>query len=152
MKNYIFCDQNDKYSPAVLNSFYRVADKADYEKAGTWPDNFVEVTEEEFAEFTGTAPAGKILGSVDGHPAWVDITKTPEEQAAENLATAQNEYVQATKVITSLNEQIEDADYDGTTEAAVKAELAAWTNYRKELRAYLKAADGSQSLPSAPQD
>lgn len=73
MKNYIFCDQNDKYSPAVLNSFYRVADKADYEKAGTWPDKFVEVTDDEFAEFTGTAPVGKVLVSSAGKPEWIDI-------------------------------------------------------------------------------
>lgn len=73
MKNYIFCDQNDKYSPAVLNSFYRVADKADYEKAGTWPDKFVEVTDDEFAEFTGTAPVGKVLASAAGKPEWIDI-------------------------------------------------------------------------------
>lgn len=76
--------------------------------------------------------------------------KTPEEQAAENLAVAQAEYDRATANITSLVEQIQDEDYDGTTEAAVKAELAAWTNYRKELRAYLKAADGSQMLPPSP--
>ena len=73
MKNYIFCDQNDKYSPAVLNSFYRVADKADYEKAGTWPDKFVEVTDDEFAEFIGTAPVGKVLVSAAGKPEWIDI-------------------------------------------------------------------------------
>ena len=76
--------------------------------------------------------------------------KTPEEQAAENLAIAQSEYDRATIVINELNEQIHDEDYDGTTEEAVKDELAAWTNYRKELRAYIKAADGSQQLPSAP--
>ncbi|EGO4099527.1 hypothetical protein U9Z24_04090 [Escherichia coli] len=76
--------------------------------------------------------------------------KTPEEQAAENLAIAQSEYDRATIVINELNEQIQDEDYDGTTEEAVKDELAAWTNYRKELRAYIKAADGSQQLPSAP--
>ncbi|EPS5556355.1 MULTISPECIES: hypothetical protein [Enterobacter] len=79
-----------------------------------------------------------------------DPAKTPEEQAAENLAIAQSEYDRATIVINELNEQIQDEDYDGTTEEAVKDELAAWTNYRKELRAYIKAADGSQQLPSAP--
>ena len=76
--------------------------------------------------------------------------KTPEEQAAENRAIAHSEYDRATIVINELNEQIQDEDYDGTTEEAVKDELAAWTNYRKELRAYIKAADGSQQLPSAP--
>lgn len=70
---------------------------------------------------------------------------TPDE----NLATAQSEYDRASEQITALNEQIEDADYDGTTEEVVKAELAAWTDYRKKLRAYIRSSDGSQPLPSA---
>lgn len=78
------------------------------------------------------------------------IVKTPEEVEAENLAAAQSEYERASDHITALNEQIEDADYAGTTEEEVKAELAAWTDYRKQLRAYIKAGDGSQQLPSAP--
>lgn len=76
--------------------------------------------------------------------------KTPEEIAAENLETAQSEYERATVHITQLNEQIADADYAGTTEDAVKSELAAWTEYRKDLRAYIKAGDGSKDLPVAP--
>lgn len=74
---------------------------------------------------------------------------TQEEVAAANLVAAQSEYDRATVQITALNEQVEDADYDGTTEEAVKAELTAWTNYRKQLRAYIKAGDGSQALPSS---
>lgn len=75
---------------------------------------------------------------------------SPEEVAAQNLATAQSEYERASVYITALNEQIEDADYDGTTEEAVKAELTVWTDYRKQLRAYIKIADGNQPLPSVP--
>lgn len=69
---------------------------------------------------------------------------TPED----NLITAQVGYDRATAAITELNEQIEDADYAGMTEEDVKASLVAWTNYRKLLRAYLKAGDGSQTLPA----
>lgn len=75
---------------------------------------------------------------------------SPEEVAAQNLATAQSEYERASVHITALNEQIEDADYDGTTEDKVKAELSAWTDYRKQLRAYIKVGDGSQSPPPLP--
>lgn len=78
------------------------------------------------------------------------IVKTPEDIAAENLATAQSEYERASEHITALNEQIEDADYAGSTEDEVKTELAEWTDYRKQLRAYIKAGDGSQALPIAP--
>lgn len=78
------------------------------------------------------------------------IVKTPEELSIENMSVARSQYDRATVSITALNEQIEDADYDGTTEEAVKAGLAAWTDYRKQLRAYIKAGDGSKQLPSAP--
>lgn len=76
--------------------------------------------------------------------------QTPEELASANMAKAASEYERASVAIVALNEQIEDADYDGTTEEEVKAELAAWTDYRKQLRAYIKAGDGNQQLPSAP--
>ncbi|HGK4675307.1 TPA: hypothetical protein ACJ2WV_004608 [Kluyvera georgiana] len=71
---------------------------------------------------------------------------TPED----NLIAAQSGYDRATAVITDLNEQIEDSDYSGTSEDAVKTMLAGWTDYRKKLRAYIKSADGSQPVPSAP--
>ena len=76
--------------------------------------------------------------------------QTPEELASANMAKAASEYERASVAIVALNEQIEDADYDGTTEEEVKAELAAWTDYRKQLRAYIKAGDGSKALPEQP--
>lgn len=75
---------------------------------------------------------------------------TPESIAAKNLALAQAAYNVATTKITALNEQIADADYAGTTEAEVNADLITWTDYRKKLRAYIKANDGSKDLPVAP--
>lgn len=73
-----------------------------------------------------------------------------EELAQKNMALAQTEYNVATEKITALNEQIEDADYAGTTEDEVRSALTSWTDYRKQLRAYIKANDGSNTLPSSP--
>ena len=75
---------------------------------------------------------------------------SPDEQATLNLQTAQSEYARATTKITSLNERIEDSDYTGTTENAVKSLLSDWVTYRKALRAYIFAADGGAELPSTP--
>ncbi|EPC7128935.1 TPA: hypothetical protein RI347_000866 [Escherichia coli] len=72
---------------------------------------------------------------------------TPESMAAKNLALAQAAYNVATAKITALNEQIADADYAGTTEDEVNDELTAWTDYRKQLRAYIKTGDGNLALP-----
>ncbi|BBR21452.1 hypothetical protein [Klebsiella sp. WP3-S18-ESBL-05] len=98
-----------------------------------------------FVDVSGAAPQPEDGWTyADGVFAAPVYVPTPED----NLITAQVGYDHATAVITELNEQIEDADYAGTTEEDVKAELAAWTNYRKLLRAYLKAGDGSQTLPA----
>ena len=76
-----------------------------------------------------------------------EIVQSPEELAAANLAKAQSEYEAASVKIIALNEQIADEDYAGTTEEAVKAELESWTGYRKQQRAYIKAADFSEMPP-----
>ena len=73
-----------------------------------------------------------------------------EELAQKNMTLAQTEYNVATAKITALNEQIEDADYAGTTEDEVRSALTAWKDYRKQLRAYIKVGDGRDSLPPQP--
>ena len=47
---------------------------ADYEAAGTWPDDAVEISQGDFESFfLASAPAGKMLGAKGGRPAWVSI-------------------------------------------------------------------------------
>lgn len=76
------------------------------------------------------------------------IVLTDAEKAEINLRTAQAEYDLASAQITALNQRIEDEDYsDDYTEEAVAASKAAWTNYRKALRAYISSGDGTKSLP-----
>ncbi|MGE4775215.1 hypothetical protein [Yersinia enterocolitica] len=112
------------------------------------PSDITTITDEQYVEFSGIPLQGKKLGASDCQPAWFDIVKTPEEIAAENMATARTEYDRATANIVALNEQIEDEDYAGTTKDTVKADLSSWTDYRKQLRAYIKAGDGCGPLPS----
>ncbi|HEG1926034.1 TPA: hypothetical protein SCR98_000309 [Enterobacter kobei] len=78
------------------------------------------------------------------------IVITPEEHAVINLQSARSEYDRASAKITALYERIEDEDYTGTTEAVVKNALATWTTYRKYLRSYISADDGSLDLPLSP--
>lgn len=81
----------------------------------------------------------------------VDADKKAAADAAANLAMANSEYTRASNQITALQEQLDDEDYSGTdTEATVTAEKTLWVTYRKELRAYIKTADGTQALPVAP--
>lgn len=125
----------------VINIIVVDGDGSDYTKCEG--ETLVKISEKTFVTIGSTYSDGEFTAPPEPAP-------TPEQLTAYRLRQANSEYERATLQITALNEQIEDEDYDGTTEVAVKAELASWTNYRKELRAYLKAADGSQPLPSAP--
>ncbi|MGA6688769.1 hypothetical protein, partial [Escherichia coli] len=78
------------------------------------------------------------------------IEKSVAELAAENMAISNSEYARATTQIDLLNDQIQDADYTDTTENAVKSALTEWTEYRKSLRAYIRAGDWTQLLPTQP--
>ena len=75
--------------------------------------------------------------------------KTQAEISLLNLSSAQSEYDKATTKINSLNEHIQDADFNDVTEDVVKESLSEWTGYRKALRAYLKS-DGLSILPASP--
>ena len=46
--------------------------KSDYEQAGVWPKDALEVSDEVYNSFRQTPPTGKVLGVLDGAPAWVD--------------------------------------------------------------------------------
>lgn len=78
--NYIFS--------AALNGFLPLAWKEEKEATGSWPDDAIEISYEDYLKFTTDASKGKILGSVDGRPAWVDIPPpTHEELIASAEAT-----------------------------------------------------------------
>lgn len=79
------------------------------------------------------------------------IEPTAEEIARENMSAATSEYDRASVKIAALNDRIADEDWSGTAESTIRAELLAWTAYRKSLRAYISAADWSKRLPRSPQ-
>lgn len=113
-----------------------------------------------FADYDDTyeIPEGVIIGpgyTVSGKKGSYSFRepvfeRAPEEIAAENLTNADSEYARSSNMIDALNEQIADEDYTDTSEEAVKTSLTTWTGYRKSLRAYIKAADGSKALPLGP--
>lgn len=74
-----------------------------------------------------------------------------QEEKRMRLENSQAEYDRASSRITAINQQLDDEDYsDGETEDSLTAEKSTWTAYRVKLRAYIKAADGSKELPTAP--
>ncbi|HFI9909436.1 TPA: tail fiber assembly protein [Escherichia coli] len=123
--NYIFS--------AVLNGFLPLVWKNEKEAAGTWPDDAVEISYEDYLEFTTDAPKGKTLGSdKKGNPAWVDVPPLTHEQ---HVAIAES---QKQALITEVN----------TETAMLRAKLALkrikpdeeallndWLDYLDELEA-----------------
>lgn len=62
------------FSPSKIAFFDPNPDmKARYEAAGAWPTDGVEVTVDVWQQYIDTPPSGKMLGAVNGLPAWVDV-------------------------------------------------------------------------------
>lgn len=62
------------FSPSKIAFFDPNPDmKARYEAAGAWPADGVEVTVDVWQQYIDTPPSGKMLGAVNGLPAWVDV-------------------------------------------------------------------------------
>lgn len=60
---------------ASRNAFFPDVLKSDFEKAGSWPEDVVEISDDIYREFGQLiAPEGKIMAAgEDGLPVWVDI-------------------------------------------------------------------------------
>lgn len=74
---------------ALTNSFYPVSLKHLYENAGTWPEDAIAISDEDFEHFTGTPPLGmqRRVGE-DGLPVWKPIPPLTLEQ---EIIRAENE-------------------------------------------------------------
>ncbi|EQC4543711.1 MULTISPECIES: tail fiber assembly protein [Enterobacterales] len=66
---------------AINNSFYPSSMKDDYQRAGTWPDDAVEVDDNIYLEFTAEPPEGKMrIAGENGLPVWGDLTPPTREE------------------------------------------------------------------------
>ena len=82
---------------AKMNAFYPAAMQADYEAAGSWPADPVEVSEECFAEFAlAAAHDGKRreAGS-DGMPRWAQIPAPSRDDQISSLGAAVERHLNA---------------------------------------------------------
>lgn len=97
----------------------------------TWPEDAVEVSNEDAATYWRTAPpAGKVLGVVDENPAWVDI---PLPSADELAATAERQKASLRAVADTEIAWRQDALDAGIATEAEVAELQKWRLYRVQL-------------------
>jgi hypothetical protein len=58
------------FSPST-RGFYDPSNRANYDAAGVWPTDGVEVSDSDWRVWINQPPAGQTLGVVNGLPAWV---------------------------------------------------------------------------------
>ncbi|WP_140918646.1 tail fiber assembly protein [Limnobaculum xujianqingii] len=112
----------------TTNAFYLFDSKENYETAGTWPDDAINISLDIFNEFSGTPPDGKRrIAGRDGLPAWGDIPPLTYEQVME-IANAERteKLAEASVIITPLQDAI---DLDMATDEE-KRLYNEWRKYR----------------------
>lgn len=129
------------YSPSKVG-FFPSAVKGSY--GIDWPEDAIEVTEEEYKTFTGQSPDGKKLGTVSGKPAWVDDPRTtPTLWAPDAQARQMSAWVKQL-----LDNIAKDGGYDNmATAVSYKDDInPVWAADAEALRAY-RSAVWSAALP-----
>ena len=133
------------YFSASIRGFY---DEAERELFKNWPGDAIPITEEEHIQFISPAPLGKILGSKDGMPAWVDAPPPTHE---ESVAAAE---AQKQQLIDQANAYMNSKQWPG--KAAMgrltnteRAQYSAWLDYLDELEA-VNSADAPDKWPPMP--
>lgn len=137
--NYIFSAKN--------NAFYPISLQSEYEHAGSWPEDGIEIADNIVFEFMVTAPTGKMRAVVDGMPAWIDIPLPSHEQL---IARAEQQksalLTAANNAITPLQDSI---DLDMATDDE-QAQLLAWKKYRVLLNRVDTSAAPEIEWPTPP--
>lgn len=120
------------WSPSQ-KSFYWLGDEEAYKALDIWPDDGVEITEEEHAALLNP-PNDKIIGTVNGRPAWVDIPPpTDEEKENINRAKASALRTQADREISLLTDATDPDIMGDDVNPDDVVLLKAWKKYCVEL-------------------
>lgn len=137
---------------ASLNAFYPLSLKPDYEKAGSWPDDAVEVSDESANEYMAEPPEGKIRAAGDdGYPSWIDAPKpTHEEQVAAADAEKQSRIEQANAYMDS--KQWPGKAAMGRLNDTEKAQYNAWLDYLDALEAVDTSTAPDITWPATPSE
>lgn len=118
-------NKNWAFSPSNT-AFYSYTLKDLFDAAGTWPTDAVDITDDVRDQFR-VSPAGKVLGAVDGLPAWVDAPPPTHEEA---VTTADNIRAALRATADSAIAPLQDATDLGIATAAEATALADWKKYR----------------------
>lgn len=118
----------DVYYSALTHGFFDLRLKASYDEAGSWPNDAVVVSENDYrALFEGQAKGKIITPNKDGYPVLVDPPPPTAEQLKRAIEQKKQELMrEAGSCIAPFQDAL---DLDMATEAE-KAALRAWKKYR----------------------
>ncbi|MEN3257684.1 tail fiber assembly protein [Sodalis endosymbiont of Spalangia cameroni] len=113
---------------AKTAGFYLASMIDSYKKAGSLPDDLIDIDDKTYAKYCRNPPKGKTRGAdSQGCPAWVDAPpQTPEEARRSVEFMKQQLMGKATRATVPLQDAV---DLDMATDAE-KALLLAWKKYR----------------------
>ncbi|MEM8445928.1 tail fiber assembly protein [Morganella morganii] len=119
------------YSPGN-NQFLAWSMLDDYKKAGSWPDDAVEISDIIYQEFGATpAPVGKIMAAgKDGLPSWSNIPPPSHEQLAANAESQKQALIAE---VTSETEMLRTKLALKRIKPDEEVLLNAWLDYLDEL-------------------
>ncbi|EPB6868504.1 tail fiber assembly protein [Enterobacter asburiae] len=118
---------------ASKNVFYLITDLITYVRAGNWPDDAVEVSDDVFNEFATFQNRNGMIRGVgsDGLPTWVTPPEPSKELLIRNAEANRNTLTAKASVEIDI---LTDAESDGTITDEEKELLAKWKTYRLALR------------------
>jgi hypothetical protein len=137
--------KNWAFSPSNT-AFYSYTLKDLFDAAETWPTDAVDISDDVRGQFW-VAPEGKILGAVDGMPAWVDAPPPTYEEA---VATADNTKSALLASARSTISLWQTEILLGSISDADKASLTAWITYIKAVQAVDTSAAPNITWPVQP--
>ena len=135
------------FSPSLVG-FFSEDLKDLYEKNGNWPGDLVEITQQVHLEFSGQAPTGKMLGSINGMPQWVDA---PAPSHDELVASAESEKLRLKAIADTEITWRQDAVDAGIATDEETSALAEWKKYRILLMRIDTSTAPEITWPQQPQ-
>jgi len=137
---------NYVYSPST-NGMYPISMKPDYVRAGSWPKDAIEISDDIYNEFSQNPPDGKMRSAVDGLPSWVDV---PLPTESELIAEAEGMKAALMYEATLMIDPLQDAvDLEMATSEEKKL-LNEWKKYRVLLNRINVAEVSGIAWPEKP--
>lgn len=119
------------FSPSK-NAFFPKEMQKDYELAGTWPNDLVEVDYSDFVQYSlNPPPQGMGRSFVNNEFTWTVLQESIEQQIGQERSWILSEISRVREEL----EKVQDSD------PKAKGSASDWRNYRKALRVWSESSN-----------